>query len=191
MFGFSPVVKSINPNASTNTFSLPPSTASLLAFTSSPKKAPQTSRGVLKFTPKDDNGASDNTPFIRPALHNSNIFRAISILYALLFAVYTTSKSPSAATNSLTKLGKHLILSSKAAAAVHMLSFGTWLGTVVYTTFIAGITMFKNLPRRTFGTIQSKLFPLYFQLCTGMIALQVSNYFDLVTSHLTHSISVL
>ena len=151
-------------------------TDSLIASTSSNVRL-QKSLSPLKFTPKDDNEISSDKPFIRPALHNSNFFRALSILYALLFAVYTTSKSPSTATNALSKIGKHLILSSKAAATVHMLSFGTWFGTVVYTTFIAGITMFKNLPRRTFGTIQSKLFPLYFQLCTGMVALQVSFYF--------------
>ena len=150
-------------------------THSLIAFTSSNVRL-QKSLSPLKFTPKDDAEVSSDKPFIRPALHNSNFFRALSILYALLFAVYTTSKSPSTATNALSKIGKHLILSSKAAATVHMLSFGTWFGTVFYTTFIAGITMFKNLPRRTFGSIQSKLFPLYFQLCTGMVALQVSFY---------------
>jgi hypothetical protein len=174
VFGFSPssAKKSIHTQASSSHHprhrSLKP-----LAFKSSSKPAPKKSLALLNFTPKDDN-ASDDKPFIRPALHNSNFFRAVSILYALLFAVYTTSKSPEATTNALGKLGKHLILSSKAAATVHMLSFGTWFGTVVYTTFIAGITMFKNLPRRTFGTLQSKLFPLYFQLCTGMLALQVS-----------------
>ncbi len=144
-----------------------------LAFLSYPKSSPKSRRVLLNFTPKDDNEVSDDTPFIKPALHNSNFFRAISILYALLFAVYTSSK-PEATANALSKLGKHLVLSSKAAAAVHMLSFGTWFGTVFYTTFVAGITMFKNLPRRTFGTLQSKLFPLYFKLCTGMIALQVN-----------------
>ncbi len=152
-----------------------------LAFlgVSSSKVSPKSRVLLLNFTPKDDNEVSDDTtPFIRPALHNSNFFRAISILYALLFAVYTSSKSPEATTNALSKLGKHLVLSSKAAAAVHMLSFGTWFGTVFYTTFVAGITMFKNLPRRTFGTLQSKLFPLYFKLCTGMIALQVKTTFQ-------------
>lgn len=33
--------------------------------------------------------------------------------------------------------------------------------------------MFKNLPRRVFGKLQSKLFPLYFQLCSVMIGLQL------------------
>lgn len=172
VFGFPPsavVVKSIHTQASSHH-------PRRLAFTASSKTAPQKSLVLLNFTPKDDK-ASDDTPFIRPALHNSNFFRAISVLYALLFAVYTTSKSSAATTNVLSKLGKHLVVSSKAAAAVHMLSFGTWFGTVVYTTFVTGITMFKNLPRRTFGKLQSKLFPLYFQTCTGMLALQVNLYF--------------
>jgi len=33
--------------------------------------------------------------------------------------------------------------------------------------------MFKNLPRRVFGTLQSKLFPLYFKLCSLMIGVQI------------------
>lgn len=70
-------------------------------------------------------------------------------------------------------MGKHLILSPKAAATVHLLSFATWFGTVVYTTFVAGITMFKNLPRRVFGKIQSKLFPLYFRVCSVMVGVQI------------------
>ena len=127
------------------------------------------------FTPKDTN--DDDKPFIRPALHNSPFFRSLAILYALLFAIYQSSNNaPSATSNALLhKLGKYLILPPNAAATVHLLSFSTWFGTVVYTTFVAGITMFKNLPRRVFGKLQSKLFPLYFQLCSVMIAVQVSS----------------
>ncbi len=44
-------------------------------------------------------------------------------------------------------------------AFVHLLAWGTWLGTLVYTTFVVGLTLFKNLPRQTFGRVQSKLFP--------------------------------
>ena len=91
------------------------------------------------FTPKEDGGAAaDDKPFIRPAIHNSPFFRSLAILYALLFAIYQGT-TPSA----VASVGKHLILSPKAAATIHLLSFGTWFGTVVYTTFIAGITMFK------------------------------------------------
>lgn len=133
----------------------------------------------LSFTPKEDNNEASEggeKPFIRPALHNSPFFRSLAILYALLFAIYQGSTAPSAsANNALQKVGKYFMLSPKAAATVHLLSFATWFGTVVYTTFVTGITMFKNLPRRVFGTLQSKLFPLYFQLCSVMIGVQVSS----------------
>ena len=43
---------------------------------------------------------------------------------------------------------------------LHLLSASVWVGANVWTTFFAGITMFKNLPRQTFGKLQSKLFPL-------------------------------
>ncbi len=42
----------------------------------------------------------------------------------------------------------------KAAGFIHVLAWGVWLGSNVWTTFIAGITMFKNLPRQTFGKLQ-------------------------------------
>lgn len=93
-------------------------------------------------------------------LHNSPLFRSAAILGALALAGYS-SKSP------LTQI------STKAAATVNMLSFGTWFGTVAYTTFVAGITMYKNIPRQTFGKLQAKLFPKYFSLCSITILLQV------------------
>jgi len=96
--------------------------------------------------------------------HNSPLFRSAAILSALALAGYSTSKSP------LTKI------STKAAATANLLSFGTWFGTVVYTTFVAGITMYKNLPRQTFGKLQAKLFPKYFSLCSITILIQVSTY---------------
>lgn len=43
---------------------------------------------------------------------------------------------------------------------VHLLSASIWVGVNVWTTFFAGITMFRALERRTFGKLQSKLFPL-------------------------------
>ena len=36
----------------------------------------------------------------------------------------------------------------KVAALVHVLSWGLWLGSNVWTTFAVGITMFKNMPVR-------------------------------------------
>jgi hypothetical protein len=93
-------------------------------------------------------------------IHNTNWFRSGAIVLALGLAG-ASQKSPMA------------MLSAQAGATIHLLAFGTWFGTVFYTTFIAGLTMFKNLPRKTFGKLQSKLFPKYFLLCTISILLQV------------------
>jgi len=120
----------------------------------------------LLFTPKEDN--DDDKPFIQSAIHNSPFFRSLAILYALLFAIYQGSN-----VGELQKLSRFVLLSPKAAATVHLLSFSTWFGSVVYTTFVAGITMFKNLPRRVFGKIQAKLFPLYFQLGSALLSVQI------------------
>lgn len=155
-------------------------TTSAFAFAS-------TSSSRLFFTPKvvatggdgDDDGGGPL--FIRPAPHNSSLFRSVSILCALLFAMYQGSSAaavPAGAASANDALrrfaGKcYPLLPPHAAASVHLLSFSIWFGTVVHTTFVAGITMFKNLPRRVFGTLQSKLFPLYFRLCSGMIGVQV------------------
>lgn len=46
------------------------------------------------------------------------------------------------------------LLAPQAVAFVHLLAYGLWMGTNVWTTFFAGITMFKNLPRQTFGRLQ-------------------------------------
>lgn len=58
-------------------------------------------------------------------------------------------------------------LQPAAASFAHLLAVGIFLGTSFYVSFIAGIVMFKNLPRQTFGRLQSKLFPLYFGLLTA------------------------
>jgi ABC-type spermidine/putrescine transport system permease subunit II len=64
-------------------------------------------------------------------------------------------------------------LSTQTGAALHLFAFSTWFGTMVYTTFIFGITAFKNLPRQTFGKLQAKLFPKYFSLGSICLVLQV------------------
>eukprot|EP01129_Flabellula_baltica_P017203 TRINITY_DN9465_c0_g1_i1.p1 TRINITY_DN9465_c0_g1~~TRINITY_DN9465_c0_g1_i1.p1 ORF type:complete len:175 (+),score=31.85 TRINITY_DN9465_c0_g1_i1:14-538(+) len=53
--------------------------------------------------------------------------------------------------------------------SIHVISSSLWLGTMFWTSFIAGFIMFKNLPREVFGKLQSHLFPAYFKfgiLCT-------------------------
>ena len=48
---------------------------------------------------------------------------------------------------------------------VHLLSTAMVVGIGDWTTFVFGIVAFKNLPRQTFGQLQAKLFPKYFQVC--------------------------
>lgn len=106
-------------------------------------------------------GAASNEAWTKPRLHNTGAFRSMAILGAIA-AAGLSSNSPF-----------HL-LSAQSMAALHLFSFATWFGTMVYTTFILGITMFKNLPRKTFGNLQAKLFPMYFALSSIAIILQVS-----------------
>lgn len=55
-------------------------------------------------------------------------------------------------------------LPAQGVAFVHLLALASWLGSTVWVTFIAGLTMFRNMPRQLFGKVQSKLFPAYFGL---------------------------
>jgi hypothetical protein len=90
-------------------------------------------------TPSDGMGK-----IVEPSVANKTPVRILTILAAIAAAGYGTSFLPSAA-----------------VATVHVMASGIWLGVNVWTTFFAGITMFKNLERQTFGKLQSKLFPLY------------------------------
>ncbi|XP_026337248.1 transmembrane protein 205 [Ursus arctos] len=55
---------------------------------------------------------------------------------------------------SLTKMVYLLVLS------------GAW-GMQMWVTFVSGFLLFRNLPRHTFGLVQSKLFPFYFHISMG------------------------
>jgi hypothetical protein len=63
------------------------------------------------------------------------------------------------------------------ATAAHVLAWGAQLGTTVYTTFFAGVLMFKNLPRQTFGRLQSHLFPAYFSILAACQVIQAATLF--------------
>lgn len=39
-----------------------------------------------------------------------------------------------------------------------MVSFAAWMGSTLWVTFIAGITMFRNMPRQIFGKVQVRGF---------------------------------
>lgn len=76
---------------------------------------------------------------IDPAVHNQNLVRAAVAVAAVAAAAKATEFLPS-----------HLV------SFVHLVSLSTWLGTTVYTTLVIGIVLFKQLPRQTFGRVQSK-----------------------------------
>ena len=104
---------------------------------------------------------NEKEKWIQPQWHNKNWVRSLVLLSSLWIAGKTT----------ITSTGGGRV--SRTGAVLHLFSFGTWFGTVFYTTFIAGITMFQNLPRQTFGKLQSKLFPKYFFLSSITIILQL------------------
>jgi hypothetical protein len=104
--------------------------------------------------------APESGEWTKSQIHNKSWFRSVALMFALGL-VAGTQQSPLSQ------------LPAKFGAVIHLLAFGTWFGTAVYTTFVLGLTMFKNLPRQTFGKLQAKLFPKYFSLCSSMILLQV------------------
>ena len=62
---------------------------------------------------------------------------------------------------------------AKVAVCTHLLAWGLWMGSNIWTTFAVGITMFKNMPRQMFGRVQAKLFPQYFATATAAVVLQM------------------
>eukprot|EP00164_Ancoracysta_twista_P013516 GFYU01021622.1.p1 GENE.GFYU01021622.1~~GFYU01021622.1.p1 ORF type:complete len:205 (+),score=54.42 GFYU01021622.1:131-745(+) len=63
---------------------------------------------------------------------------------------------------------------------VHVLTFAISVGTQFWVTFIAGPVMFMNLPKQTFGHIQGKLFPRYFQFLTLLNIISILDFIFLV-----------
>lgn len=80
--------------------------------------------------------------WIAPAIHNKNAVRALLLV----------------ATAGIIG-GGGLFVPAALLKLIHLTAFATWFGSTIWTTFVGGIMMFKNLPRQTFGKLQSKLFP--------------------------------
>ncbi|KIY99928.1 hypothetical protein MNEG_8032 [Monoraphidium neglectum] len=97
-------------------------------------------------------GAGENFKgdMLAPSAANNNVVRALTVAAAVAAVSGGTT-----------------LLSPQGAAFVHVLAFGTLLGSIIFNTFIVGLTMFKNMPRQMFGRVQSKMFPKYFSLTTG------------------------
>ena len=53
---------------------------------------------------------------------------------------------------------------------VHLYAMAAYFGCSCWVSFVAGLVMFKSLPRHTFGKLQSKLFPAYFRFTSGCLA---------------------
>lgn len=110
----------------------------------------------------------------------------VAFLCTLLVAVAFTSKLDLGGESLLGDILKFL----------HLGSFSAWLGVQVWVTFFAGkfswsiematdqrlcvftlgITMYRHLPRHTFGFIQGKLFPKYFLLGTILSSVTLLTY---------------
>ncbi|KAJ9529501.1 hypothetical protein QJQ45_013853 [Haematococcus lacustris] len=104
--------------------------------------APQPVSGVVKG---DVSG-----PMLEPSAANKGWVRATATLAAVTAAA-----------------GSSALLPGRLAAFMHVAAFGLWLGSNIWNTFFVGLTMFKHMPRQTFGRVQSALFPQYFTLTTG------------------------
>ena len=130
----------------------PPTSPAVRAPTfSPPSTAPAPSpagfAGLAKWDPQ---------AWVVPAMWNTGPFRSAALL--------TTLAAVGAGTRQL---------GARAAAFSHLASFGVLFGSMVYTTFFAGMTMFKNLPRQTFGRLQSKLFPMYFKIHAACLCVMI------------------
>lgn len=71
-------------------------------------------------------------------------------------------------------------LSMQALGFLHMMGFGMWFGTVGWTSTVFGIVAFRNLPRQTFGKLQSKLFPKYFTVTGAAPAFLIGSLYYLM-----------
>ncbi len=100
-------------------------------------KAVQASDSAV--APSDDAGAGQ--VWIEPAFHNKLSVRILAVLAGVGFAMKSSG----------------VVVPKLAATYVHLMMYGAGFGSLMYTTFVLGLVMFKNLPRQTFGRLQSKV----------------------------------
>lgn len=58
----------------------------------------------------------------------------------------------------------------------HVLSYGTYLGSTFFQSFVGGVTAYKSLPRPMFGRLQEATFPVYFSLQSVFGAVMLLTY---------------
>jgi hypothetical protein len=62
------------------------------------------------------------------------------------------------------------------AAPYHILSYGTLLGVEIWQSFVGGIVSFRALPRAQFATLQTALFPIYFNMQAALPIIMALTY---------------
>ncbi|RPA99662.1 hypothetical protein L873DRAFT_1682632 [Choiromyces venosus 120613-1] len=67
---------------------------------------------------------------------------------------------------------------------VHVLAYGTLLGSQFYQSFIGGVMAYKALPRPQFSQLQQKIFPVYFTLQTVLPAVLLLTHPSMSTTSL-------
>ena len=102
---------------------------------------------------------------------NNQIFRVFVLIAVLSGCTWFSSSS-----NTVGGGSHHGIV------LLHLLAFSSWFGCSVWVSFIAGIVMFKALPRHIFGRLQSKLFPAYFIFSAGAIVVAIATSSSLTKS---------
>lgn len=65
------------------------------------------------------------------------------------------------------------------ASFIHLASVGGWFGISFWVTFVAGVLLFKYLPRHQFGSVQGKIFPYYFALSLVLTSLALASWVHL------------
>ena len=108
---------------------------------------------------------SNTAPTLNKQIVRGGILAAI-LGGCIWFSSYSTASSSS-------KIGGGTIMNDHSTMLLHLVAFASWFGCSVWVSFVAGIVMFKNLPRHVFGRLQSKLFPAYFLFSTGAIVISI------------------
>ncbi|KAL9087557.1 MAG: hypothetical protein Q9159_003573 [Coniocarpon cinnabarinum] len=72
-----------------------------------------------------------------------------------------------------------------ASSSADIFSYGTLLGSTIFQSFIAGPVAFKVLPRPSFATLQTGIFPVYFAMQTALPAMMALTFPDVASSAVT------
>ena len=97
-------------------------------------------------------------------LTRRQLFRGTAILVTLILSILSADKVSINVVKSM----------ERSKWNIHLFAFSCFYGCSMWVTFVAGLVMFNNLPRHTFGKIQSKLFPKYFQYSILFIGICLS-----------------